>query len=929
MARIRHLVFPVLLAGLATGVVHLARPTPTSSTASPAAQVSAAPENAPNAELVEPEPISAETHTRLKAARRALRSRLTDQPPHQATGEIFNLTESGTGYTAYAVALDQLYFPSRPPSERLQRLPVASDLSAHLARAAGLIPAGKESSPTEDLRRSAAPRLVLYPVDGPRNVHTRRIVTPGLAVSLRSASAPTPTPVPALGIVRWERPAYAPSEAIARIAGDPAQALRAAAALALHPEFTAVRPLLGREHAPAAVPRADLFPKQWHLRNTGQNSATKGIDVGAVPAWDLATGIGVTIGIVDGAFDRYHPAYYQSLNTQLCRDWVNDGDSPWTNDAESDQNHATAVAGLALAPGLVPNSTQYNPQARVAGLAPSARLAVLRVLGGPTTEEDDAEAVVWNSDKIAVKNNSWAPFPLPYILTDLPPLFRAALDSATTEGRSGLGTILVWGAGNGRKENVQGSKNAYAANRRVIAVAAVNSTGAPADFSDDGPHVLVSAPGAGKGKSTVALTTTDRVGTKGYNGKYAYRTEYPDQDYTNSFTGTSAAAPLVSGAAALLLELRPDLGWRDVQEILLRSANELRPKDAAWARRPLDVAGFRLKHHPRLGGGLLNAHAALQLAQNWIPLPPEQAVEGTLENLHYWGLTLPDGETSAQDYNFALNSPSPLRVERVELLLDIDHPYRGDLTIQLVSPSGVVSEFAARSYYDDSADYPGYTFSSVRHWGESSVGTPARPGEPAPRWRLRIKDDIRGDQGTLRAASLRLHGTPITAPTLVNQPSDLSVGPDSSLVLSFGATGSNLVYAWYRNGKLVRQTLGPIYAVAKPTKADFGTYYCVVKNAAGSFTTRTVNVTSTTNPAPVVITVRYGDRVDSTLSNPFPFPVTWSSAYLPGGLSLDSTSGRLDGVSYFTNPVTAEITARCGDRTVRYKVLFQPVTTNP
>lgn len=927
MPRILGLLLLVLLAGLTTWVHH-PRPTPPEPVPSPATPVARTTEFDPTAESLENEIIPAETYTRLKADRRALRARHADHHPARSVGEIFNLAETGADYTAYTIALDQLYFPSLPPTERLRTLPAAPDLATHLARSTQLVPRGAESGEPAELRHSTAPRLILYPVDGPRNAHTRRIVTPGLAVSLGSASAPTPEPVPSLGIVAWERPVYAPSEAIARVAGDAAQPLRAAAALALRSDFTAVRPLLAREFVPAAVPRADLFPTQWHLRNSGQSGATKGIDVRAVPAWDLATGIGVTIGIVDQAFDRYHPAYYQSLDRSLCRDWVNNTETPWTSPEEADQNHATAVAGLALAPGLDPYSTVYNPQARVAGLAPAAKLAVLRILGGPTTEEDDAESVVWKSDKIAVKNNSWGPYPLPQRLNDLPPLFRAALDTAATQGRSGLGTILVWGAGNGRKENIQGSKNAYAANHRVIAVSAVDSTGTPADFSDSGPHVLVSAPGAGKGKSTVALSTTDRTGLKGYNGKYAQRTEYPDNDYTNSFSGTSAAAPLASGAAALLLELRPDLGWRDVQEILLRSATELRPKDADWARRPVDVAGFRLKQHPRLGGGLLNAHAALQLAQDWIPLPPEQVAEGFLDNFYSWGLTLPDGEKAAQDYNFVVDSTIPLRVERADLFLDIDHPYRGDLTIQLVSPAGVVSEFATRSYYDDGADYPGYTFSSVRHWGESSLGTPARPGEPAPRWRLRIKDDVRGDQGIVRAASLRLYGTPLAAPVLVSQPSHLAVASDSSLVLSFGATGSNLVYTWYRNGKLIRQTLGPIYAVAKPVKADFGTYYCVVKNSLGTGTTRTVTVTAVTTPAPLVISARDGIPLETTLANPFPFPAKWSGD-LPYGLYLDATSGRITGIPNLGQSTTVAISARCGDRTVRFKVLLRLDTDVP
>ncbi len=49
---------------------------------------------------------------------------------------------------------------------------------------------------------------------------------------------------------------------------------------------------------------------------------------------------------------------------------------------------------------------------------------------------------------------------------------------------------------------------------------------------------------------------------------------WPIPNYTSRFNGTSAAAPVVSGVIALMLDANPNLTFRDVQEILLRSARQ-------------------------------------------------------------------------------------------------------------------------------------------------------------------------------------------------------------------------------------------------------------------------------------------------------------------------------------------------------------------
>jgi len=82
----------------------------------------------------------------------------------------------------------------------------------------------------------------------------------------------------------------------------------------------------------------------------------------------------------------------------------------------------------------------------------------------------------------------------------------------------------------------------------------------------------------------------------------------PNQDLNDyvfnglGFTGTSASAPQVSGVAALMLSVNPNLGWRDVQHILALSSRHF---DFADPDVTTNGAGFVVSHN--LGYGTPDA----------------------------------------------------------------------------------------------------------------------------------------------------------------------------------------------------------------------------------------------------------------------------------------------------------------------------------
>jgi subtilisin family serine protease len=181
--------------------------------------------------------------------------------------------------------------------------------------------------------------------------------------------------------------------------------------------------------------------------------------------------------------------------------------------------------------------------------------------------------------------------------------------------------VIVWAAGNGA-ESVD--RDGYASYGRVLAIAACNDHGRRSRYSDHGKAVFCAFPSNDVKDAdplTPGITTTDRLGNLGYNPDTDLRdgdTEPSDRDYTNSFGGTSAAAPGVAGIVALVLSVNPDLCWADVRDILRRSCDKIDRKDAAY-----DATG----HSKKLGYGRINARKAVERAlkvRGASPAPPRR-----------------------------------------------------------------------------------------------------------------------------------------------------------------------------------------------------------------------------------------------------------------------------------------------------------------
>ncbi|HMF96578.1 MAG TPA: S8 family serine peptidase [Vicinamibacterales bacterium] len=481
----------------------------------------------------------------------------------------------------------------------------------------------------------------------------------------------------------------------------------------------------------AATAPDPLLDEQWHLADKNVEFASANVR----PVWPITRGAGVVIGIVDDGLQRTHPDLQPNYVAALSRDFV-DGDtdpSPITlGDCSSSANcRGTWAAGIAAEAG--------DNGIGGSGVAPQASLAGIRLRGPAVSDATEAAAFTHQLQSIAIENNSWGPSDPDATLAGPGPLARAAMATAVAAGRGGKGRIFVFAAGDGRANGDQCNTNGYANSRFAIAVGAVDDTGQQTASSESCSALLVSAPSSGLPPSTRGLTTTDLVGSAGGDST----------DYIASFGGTAAAAPIVSGVAALMLARNPALTWRDVQHILVRSSRRVNAGDPSWT-----AAAF--PHSEKYGFGLVDAVAAVNLAASWSNVAVESAVPVVTHSVQ---LAIPDNSAAGIADTIVVGAgQTGFSVEHVEVELSVAHARRGDLEVTLVSPSGVVSHLATVRPADTGADFTAWRFGTVRHWGESAAGT----------WTLRVADRAAGTVGTLQSWTLRIFG--VAAAIVVEPP---------------------------------------------------------------------------------------------------------------------------------------------------------------
>jgi hypothetical protein len=339
-------------------------------------------------------------------------------------------------------------------------------------------------------------------------------------------------------------------------------------------------------------PNDPYFFNQWALHNTGQTYATsrktaiKGkedADIDAPEGWALQTSAGkIIVAVIDTGIDYRHPDLAANMWINPTTEGHRHGNNFFSStsvDPWDDNGHGTHVAGTIGAVG--------NNGIGVTGVAWNVQLMALKFLGpnGSGSTSGAIEALNFAVKHGAmISNNSWGGGSFSSIL-------EAAIKAAGEKGH-----LFIAAAGNSGSSSPSYPAAYNLAN--ILSVAATDDKDGLASFSNYGSTVHLAAPG-------VNILST--VPNDGYGFK----------------SGTSMAAPHVSGVAALVWALNPDLTLAEVRQLILDTADIL-----------ASLNGFVTT------GGRLNLHEALLEAAKSLtedpvidpvddPLPdaPEEPVE--------------------------------------------------------------------------------------------------------------------------------------------------------------------------------------------------------------------------------------------------------------------------------------------------------------
>jgi serine protease len=331
-----------------------------------------------------------------------------------------------------------------------------------------------------------------------------------------------------------------------------------------------------RRRYPQALPNDPLLDGQWYLK------AVETAALDALAAWDITTGSdGIVIADIDTGLRLDHPdlkrvanggrllpgydfisadgdGSFRTANDGDGRDadpsdpgdWITaaDKNAPLFQDCEEQPSswHGTRVAGILGA--------LSNNGAGIAGTTWKGWILPVRTLGKCGGYDSDIIAGMQWAAGLTVAGVPANPFPARVLNLSLgsagacPQSYQSVVDDLTARG-----VVIVASAGN--EGSVVGTP---ASCQGVVAVAGLRASGEKVGFSSLGPEVAISAPGGNCVNTAPGSPCLFSIDTTINDGQTAPGADTYGDPFAIS-VGTSFAAPMVSGLAALMLSVNGKL----------------------------------------------------------------------------------------------------------------------------------------------------------------------------------------------------------------------------------------------------------------------------------------------------------------------------------------------------------------------------------
>ena len=509
------------------------------------------------------------------------------------------------------------------------------------------------------------------------------------------------------------------------------------------------------------------------------------------PAWTRTRGEGVRVAIVDDGLDLGHEDLAENV-VAGSHDYRGLGTVYEVFTDDQGYSHGTTVASQAAA---------RDNEVGLRGVAPRLSIYGMNFLQAGS-DHNMIDVFTRDVAGTAAKNHSWGSTDRWTFNHQTSLMFRA-LDSALANGyvQQGvaLGTLNVFAAGNGYPDQDYATHEERATHVGSVSVCGTTDQDRKAHFSEHGANLWVCAPTEREqrlcdlGWDIDAQAWTCADGTK---ETYYDRWGSPAADNAGqylSFSGTSAAAPQVTGVVGLMRAVNPNLSWRDLKLILAATARKVDPAiapersryephygyelsvrdkanpvtGAAWVNWSEGAEKFgasgRYSFSHRYGFGVVDAGAAVEMAATW-SAPPAWQVRTTPEStdtplrINSLGHT-GGGATDTASSTLVVGDDIEF-IEWIEVEVDLETYASRDLRFVLTSPnregsapSAPRTESLLSSPYDECWDW----------YGPGSKTPNEEPDTTHDDGCKLAPDESSAERGTIRFATARHLGEPACA----------------------------------------------------------------------------------------------------------------------------------------------------------------------